>query len=339
MSDLVPNVNILVLNYNNVRDTTQCLSSLFLLNYTSFSITVIDNCSTDDSLNKIYEFLSDSGFTEDVSAYDKLHSQVIRTYVRKDRQIDKVFNIRIIESSYNGGYAYGNNLGISLSLQDKSCQYVWILNNDTVVSENSLNNLINSFKGCNCSTGIVGSLIVDFDNSDRIQAIQGRYNPYFGCVRNVGQGKSVSKFHLENEQIEVQDGLHYPIGASMVVSRSFIQSVGLLCEDYFLYFEELDWILRGKKFGYEYKISMETKIFHKEGSSTGAGKGRDKSLISDISFIRSRLLFTKKFFPNSLPLIYFLHTGIILNRIFRKQFNRIPYIIRCLVSPEKKIFS
>jgi hypothetical protein len=90
-------------------------------------------------------------------------------------------------------------------------------------------------------------------------------------------------------------------GASMLASRAFLQTIGLMEESYFLYFEELDWAMRAKgkfKLGY----ASDSVIYHKEGAAIGSHLDRMKrSLISDQYLSRSRVLFTRRFFPSALP--------------------------------------
>ena len=106
----------------------------------------------------------------------------------------------------------------------------------------------------------------------------------------------------------------------MLVSRDFIKEVGLMCEDYFLYFEEMDWALRGKQKRYQLGYCWESRVYHKEGGSIGSSsKGTKKSEIADYYGLRNRIVFTKKFYPKYLWSVYFGFLVVVWNRIRRRQ--------------------
>ena len=122
----------------------------------------------------------------------------------------------------------------------------------------------------------------------------------------------------------------------MFVSKEFIQDVGLMCEDYFLYFEELDWVLRGKVKGYKLGYYWKSIVHHKEGGTIGSSsKGNEKSELADYWFVRNRLFFTKKFYHKFLWLVYVSFVGVIFNRIIRFQFDRISMILKIILNYEK----
>ena len=98
------------------------------------------------------------------------------------------------------------------------------------------------------------------------------------------------------------------------MSREFLETVGLMCEDYFLYFEELDWALRGQgRFSLAY--APASAVYHKIGASIGTSSDpRRKSLLCDYYATRNRLLFTRRFFREALPTVYLSVLFAILSR-------------------------
>ena len=91
----------------------------------------------------------------------------------------------------------------------------------------------------------------------------------------------------------------------MLVSRSFLDQVGLMREDYFLYFEELDWAKRGRP-QFELGIAPTSHVYHKEGASIGSSTSREKrSSLSERYLSRNRILFTRRYYPKSLPSVFF----------------------------------
>ncbi len=114
--------------------------------------------------------------------------------------------------------------------------------------------------------------------------------------------------------------MDYVVGASMFVRKTFIEEVGYMSEDYFLYFEELDWILRGKACG-SYRISPEAIVFHKEGGSTKE-KGIMISEFADICQLKNRILFTKRFYPLCLISVLPMCAFTILLRLINGRISR-----------------
>lgn len=104
-------------------------------------------------------------------------------------------------------------------------------------------------------------------------------------------------------------------------------------EQYFLYYEEPDWTIRGWKKGYQIVFYPEGIVYHKGGQSTG-GKRRAASYLADYYLIRGRILITKKFFPYCLPTVYLALVGSMIHRIQRKQYNRIWMILKLMFNPK-----
>lgn len=129
-----PLVYIILINYKNVKDTVECIESLYKINYYNYKIIVVDNDSKDD----IYIILNEN---------------------YKD--------ITLIQSKINLGFAGGNNLGIKLAIKNNA-DYIMLLNNDVVVDKDFLNQLINSFDIRN-NTGIVGCKIKNYYNKNIVE--------------------------------------------------------------------------------------------------------------------------------------------------------------------------
>jgi GT2 family glycosyltransferase len=93
----------------------------------------------------------------------------------------------------------------------------------------------------------------------------------------------------------------YVVGASMLVPKIFLEEIGLMSDEYFLYFEELDWMLRARP-NYRFALASRSIVYHKGGAATGATP-ITKSLIGEYYGTRSRILFTRKFYPYALPTV------------------------------------
>ena len=126
--------------------------------------------------------------------------------------------------------------------------------------------------------------------------------------------------------------MNYVEGASMLVSRGFLKQIGLMCEDYFLYFEEVDWALRARGhfcLGY----APDSVIYHKVGKSIGTSSNpAKKSLVCDYYNICNRIRFTRRFYPAALPTVYLVLLAEILLRILFAKTRHSAMIFRLMLS-------
>lgn len=280
-------VYIVILNFNNPNITIECLESLKCLLFKEYRIILVDNASTDDSVD------------------------IFKNYLKMNKEF--VFFI----AKENKGYAAGNNVALQYALKQKDMKYCWMLNNDTIVDNNALTKLY-EFMELNKDVGICGSkLIYDWDRN-KIQGYGGYFNPV------LARG-SICK------DIDMINHIDYVIGASVFVRREFLEDIGLMSEDYFLYCEEIDWAERAKG---KYKIACvpESIVYHKEGASTGGKSVENRTMLSDYYQLRSRILFTKKFYKKYLPIVYLTMLYAIFNRIKRGQFERVWMIIKLMIN-------
>lgn len=128
------NVYIIILNWNGLKDTLECLESVNKINYSNFNVVVVDNGSTDSSVEVIKQ-----RFPE----------------------------ITLIENKENLGFAEGSNIGIRYALSQKA-DYFWLLNNDTVVEKNCLLELVNKLES-ESNAALASPIIKYYSNPERIQ--------------------------------------------------------------------------------------------------------------------------------------------------------------------------
>jgi GT2 family glycosyltransferase len=184
-----------------------------------------------------------------------------------------------IRLSSNAGYAAGNNAGITLALQ-LGADYVWILNNDTLVEPSAAQHLV-EYMQHNSRIGLCGTTIMSYEAPDEIRVMGGwHYNKWTAKPLPV---------------LSYPDGplrMSYIDGASVCVSRDFITRVGLLCEEYFLFCEELDWAVRAQGH-FDLGYCEAAVVYHK-----GMASYRDMPQSSSEYYgMRARLAVTRKFWP------------------------------------------
>jgi GT2 family glycosyltransferase len=338
-----PLVYIVLVNYKNWQDTAESLESIFKLHYQNFKVVVVDN----DSQNSSIEHLQDwaAGITPiqvngqfyaaapvDATPVEKpiLHRRLL-AQATPDRAIPDE-QLLLVDSTINLGFAGGNNVGIRLATAHQA-DYVWLLNNDTVVARDTLSHLVaftEEARNAGRRLGITGAQLLYYHNPALIQAVLGRYKPLTATTGHIGLNLP-TETSFDDLQIGQDD---YIVGASMFVSADFIQEVGPMEEDYFLYFEEIDWVKRGRAKNYEIAVCLDARVYHKEGAAIGGGlkDNNNKSALSDFYSIRNRLIITKKFYRKYLLPVYLSLIFVAANRIKRKQFDRISLIIKAIKS-------
>lgn len=296
-------VYIIVLNWNNSEDTISCISTLLKQNYIYFRIVLVDNDSTDDSLIKILAFLKKS-------CQNYLHLSESESYLDEEIHTNK---ITVISATSNKGYAGGNNIGIEYALQSNDCKYIWVLNNDTEVESNSLSLLVSEMER-DKEIGILGSKLVYYHNKNVIQGLGGKYLPWRFLTQHIASNHLITSKY-DNDTISKQ--IDYIIGAALFVKAEVFKTVGLLDEQYFLYFEELDICLRARKHNYKLKTITDSIVYHKEGATIS----KEKNAFSEYHYLRSNKLFIRKFYPQTLFLYNMMLIAKIANRVRRGQFD------------------
>lgn len=312
-------IYIIILVYNNWKDTIECLESVFKLKGCNYRIVVVDNNSPNNALEYIKKWAEGKILLDNKKIKFKqlvfpveIKPIKYEFFTHNDIKDNKLINVQkeklvLIQTGENKGYSAGNNIGIKYALQDNDCKYVWILNNDVIVEPFALKNMVKMMEE-NFQIGICGSRTYSYYLPNILQCKGGfNYNKWLGC-----QYKIREPFNIKH--------LKYVNGSSMLVRKEFIEKIGFLNESYFLYYEEIDWAVRGKKY-YKLGYCEDSIIYHKEGASINKGNQK-RSLLSDFYSIRNRILITKRYYKYCLPTVYFGILVAIFNRIRRKEYKR-----------------
>lgn len=219
-----PKVFIIILNWNGLKDTLECLESVFKLDYPNFEVIVVDNGSTDNSVEVIR----------------KAYPQVI-----------------LIENKENLGYAEGNNVGIRYALKH-GADYVWLLNNDTVVDADSLTKLVMAAEK-SPDIGLVSPVIYYYDEPDKIQFC-GSYIDWKNHIIVYPENRN-SILNVDHEFITGKNVCLW--GTALLIRRNLIENIGTLEEKYFAYWEDTEYSVRSMRAGYRNIIEPSAKVYHK----------------------------------------------------------------------------
>ena len=162
--------------------------------------------------------------------------------------------LTVLRTHENLGFAAGNNVGITLALQS-GADYVWLLNNDTQVSENALRSMLRVAED-NPQIGAVGSVLLEGRNARKIQAWgSGAVNLWTGVAR-------------QHTKRVVECKIDYVIGASMLLRSAALKDAGLLDEGYFLYWEDVDLCFRMRARGWRLAVAGDAFVRHEGNASS-----------------------------------------------------------------------
>jgi GT2 family glycosyltransferase len=218
-----PQVAVIVLNWNGLVDTLECLESLACLDYPDYEVVMVDNCSMDGS------------------------AEVIR------EQFPKVI---LIENEENMGFTGGNNVGLRYAMAH-GADYVLLLNNDTVVDPAFLRVMVDA-AGIEPAIGIAGPTIYYHERPDIIWSAGGAIDWQRGSTRMVGLNeRDEGQFGTEPRTVD------FVTGCAMLVRRSVLEQAGLLDERFFAYYEETEWCVRTARAEFQIVHVPLAHIWHK----------------------------------------------------------------------------
>jgi len=258
-----PYIVILILNHNQKIYTLSCLESLRKIKYANYSVLLVDNDSTDGSVDAVKE-----DFPE----------------------------VKIIKSDENLGCAGGRNLGIDYFLNQTDADYLFFLDNDTVVDVGLLKELT-SVVEMDPDIGIVSMKVYYLNQPNKFWFAGGaKINWLKGYFYNSGQDQFDSGQFDNNKKIDSVPG------GFTFIKRKVIEKVGKLDERYFIYFEDPDWCLRAKRKGFKIAFAPKAKVWHDASSSLGM-----ESPAFFYYRTRNRLLFMRKNASNFIFFIFCLY--------------------------------
>lgn len=287
---------IILVNWKRSLDTCKCVESLQRMTQKNWRVIICENGSKDNSSNDLRKFLT-THYLE-VARTQKQNSNECFDYFLAGESSPKV---TIVVSEKNLGFAGGNNIAFNQLKNENNFKFVWFLNNDTEVDPESLKNMQRHMESSE-KIGICGSTLIYAQDGKTVQALGGAaYKTWTGGVREIGNGLT---WPCTVDQAAVEAQMSYVSGASMLVSAAFLDKVGLMSEDYFLYYEEIDWATRARRAGFKLGYASDAVVFHKEGAALGSGKSQQRSALAEYYGVRNRIVFTRKFFPWALPSAY-----------------------------------
>jgi len=256
-------IAIIIVNFNNQETIIDCLANL---KYERTQIIVVDNKSSDNSLNLIKS---------------------------------KFPQVKIIENKSNLGFAVACNIGIKYALRKKT-ERILLLNPDTLPEREFLSKLTKK-------QSVIVSPVLKFKRG-------GKWVYDFGGKINWLIGRPYH-YEFSNLNIKKPKEIDYVSGCCMLIKKEAFDKIGFLDENYFLFFEDVDFCLRAKKASLKIDINEKVAVHH------NLSEGKKKSCFYYRQMIKSNFVFVNKWMPiHKKPLAYgyllILSLKIIINKLF-----------------------
>ena len=224
-----PRISLITVNYNQAEVTCALLESIQRQPYGPVEVIVVDNASTENP-----EILFKKRFPEHI----------------------------FLRSEVNLGFAGGNNLALSRATGD----YLFFVNNDAELTENTLEKLLEVFEA-HPGAGIASPLICYAPENSAGAILKPDLIQYAGMTPIhplTGRNRTIGNKETDRGQFAQAEQTAYAHGAAMMVPRRVLEEVGPMQEDFFLYYEELDWCERIRQAGWEVWVQPQARVYHKE---------------------------------------------------------------------------
>jgi len=282
-------VAIIILNYNGWRDTIECLESLQKLDYPNYLTVVVDNGSSDGSVEKIKSWAE--GKVRVVEYEREIAEQGgIKELEEELQRYPNDKKIVLIKNNANLGYSAGNNVGIRYAIQ-KNADAVLIVNPDVRIEDTSSLQKMANVMFSNDSIYIVGPNIIDAMGNRQSPLKEPGFfeeimNPFVSIFLRKLFGKPLN--YIESIKSDKPYEVEKVSGACLIIKISFLKEIGLLDENVFLYCEEpiLMYIVQEYNGKIIYIPTVFVKHLHQE---------KEENVFKYRQFIKSRLYFLSKY--------------------------------------------
>jgi len=246
----IPRVDIVILNWNGIQDTRECLQSLRSLTYPNYRIRLVDNGSANSEADILEKEFPEAD---------------------------------VIKLDTNTGFCLGNNIGMQMALGEGT-DFIMLLNNDTLVSSDLLEQLVNQF-GKLKNTGALSPAILHYPEKEKVWFSIAKWETRW----NRGEAQFRLSYDETYDQIKGKQPYEteFACGCCLFTSAELLRKAGLLDEKFFIFYDEADWCARIRHLGYISYIVPSAYIYHKVGSGT-------PSLVATYLSVRNRLLFMSR---------------------------------------------
>lgn len=276
-------LGVILVAYNSADVILDCLETLLAAaGDTALRVVVVDNASTDGSGAAVADWAAGRGTYVPPADLPFPHVPVPKPLPEGV--------LTVLAAGVNGGFAAGVNLGLAHLAADPAIDRFWILNPDSVVPPGTPAAFATHDPG---PFALMGGRVTYYDQPNMIQIDGGTLNRRTGVTGNLNLGRSIADISPPEAS-----ALDFVMGASMIASRAFYERAGPMPEEYFLYYEEVDWAMcRGNL---PLAICPQARVYHRAGTAIGSPTlGRPASPFSLYFKHRGRMRFVRRHLPQS----------------------------------------
>lgn len=264
-------IGISIVNYKTPHLVGECLLSLATEHEYAghIKVVVVDNASGDGSYETILEFV-------------------------REQQLEAW--VEVVDAGKNGGYSFGNNIAFG-RLLDEGCDLIWLLNPDTRLLPGATRALVDCLDS-DAQIGIVGSRLEDHDGTPQVAAFN--FPSPMTELINTSQigllGRLLPSAVVPRPISGGRETVDWVAGASMMMKAEVIRRVGMMDEEYFLYFEEVDFCRAATRAGYRIVYEPTSRVIHHVGAATGISDTRKQAPRRPTYWFESRQRYFQKNF-------------------------------------------
>lgn len=324
---------VILVNWRGADDSLECLESLLRCSM-PMRIIVCDNASGDGSVEKITAWAAGTHLMQPKSpglahltappVAKPLSITLLDKAQVKQARLSGA-GLTLVQTGANLGFAGGNNIGIQLALSDPDIEHIWLLNNDTIVDPAAPAAICRAFDS-DPRIGMLGSAIRCYYRPGHLQLLNGyRYSRWSGRGYPIAGGVPINSMP---DPASVMEQTDFVCGASLAVSRAFAETIGGMEEEYFLYFEEIDWAIRSRS-QFHIGYAPDAVVYHKEGGSIGSSRDTAKrSALSEYHLARSKVLFGRRHDPARIVTLILHNMMLAARRITQGHHDKAAAILR-----------
>jgi N-acetylglucosaminyl-diphospho-decaprenol L-rhamnosyltransferase len=276
-------VAVAIVAYRNPDDLVRCIAALQDSSYQDYQVAICENGGEGD--------------------YRELQRRLPDT-LRGGQPL------QLIQSPQNLGFAGGVNVCLAAA---PAADAWWVLNPDAEPYPDAMARLVDRLSAGDCEA--VGSTI--HLPSGKVQSHGGHWEPWLARAVSIGHGSDLND---KPDPAAIERRQNYLNGASMMVSRRFVEATGPMREDYFLYCEEVEWCLRARRAGMRLGFAADALILHHQGTATGNRGGlAERPRMPVFLNERNKILLTRDVYPAALPVVALASAMVCIVRYARRR--------------------
>lgn len=231
MSDK-PMVEVVTLNWNGAAFLQECVDSILASDYENFKVIMVDNGSTDNSLELLQNLYGSNP------------------------------SVTVINNGKNLGYSKGMNVGLEEGFKVVNADYCLVMNNDTRLDAHAISALV-EVAGQDDKIAFVTGKVYYHEAPDTLQTVGKKSHPILINGGHIGRGEKDRGQYDEDRELAFCDDIFW------LVSRNVYQQTGGYDPEFFLQAEDFDWQLRARTLGFKIMYAHAAKLWHKESMALG----------------------------------------------------------------------